>query len=116
MAQNFGTVSVTPAGGFPTTIAASGNWTSPVIQSGFGSVLAACKSTQTGAINIQRYADTAGTIPVGAVVTAALSANVAQWANVGDGLPYLSFTVQFTNTGASTATITGAAILTGPLG
>jgi hypothetical protein len=89
------------------TIAASGNWTSNVlISDGFKAIGAGCKSTQTGAINIQRYLDRAGTVPVGAVVTAALVANTSQWATVNDGVPFQSFTVQITNTGGGAATIT----------
>lgn len=94
------------------TIAASSNWTSAaVISDGFKSISVGAKSTQTGAINIQRYIDRAGTIPVGAVVTAALTANTAQWASVNDGVAFQSFTVQITNTGASAATVTGFGVL-----
>jgi hypothetical protein len=97
-------------GTLPTTgtIAASGNYTSAVIYSdGFKSISVGCKSTQTGAINIQRYIDRAGTIPVGAPITAALTAGTSQWANVvNDGVAFQSFTIQITNTGASPATIT----------
>ena len=89
------------------TIAASGNWTSGVVfADGFKAIGVGAKSTQTGAINIQRYLDRAGSIPVGAVITAALVANTAQWATVNDGVPFQSFTIQITNTGASPATVT----------
>jgi hypothetical protein len=101
-------------GTLPTTgtIAASGNWTSAVIVSdGFKSLSIGAKSTQTGAINIQRYLDRAGTIPVGAVITAALTAGTAQWATSNDGVAFQSFTVQITNTGASAATITNFGVL-----
>jgi hypothetical protein len=94
------------------TIAAAGNWTSAVIISdGFKSVSVGAKSTQAGAINIQRYLDRAGTIPVGAVITAALTAATAQWATSNDGVAFQSFTVQITNTGASAATVTNFGVL-----
>lgn len=94
------------------TIAASGNWLSAVIVSdGFKALAVGAKSSQTGAINVQRYIDRAGTIPVGAVVTAALVANTAQWLTSNDGLPFQSFTIQITNTGASAATVTNFATL-----
>lgn len=96
-------------GTLPTTgtIAASGNWTSSVIVSdGFKAIGMGAKSTQAGALNIQRYLDRAGQVPIGAVVTAALVAGTAQWVSVNDGVPFQSFTLQITNTGAGAATIT----------
>ncbi|WP_024516837.1 hypothetical protein [Bradyrhizobium sp. Tv2a-2] len=94
------------------TIAASGNWISAIIVSdGFKSLSVGAKSTQTGAINVQRYIDRAGTVPVGTVVTAALVAGTAQWVTSNDGMAFQSFTVQITNTGASAATVTNFAVL-----
>lgn len=94
------------------TIAAASNWLSSVVVSdGFKSISVGAKSTQTGAINIQRYIDRAGTIPVGAVITASLVANTAQWVTSNDGVAFQSFTVQITNTGASAATITNFGVL-----
>lgn len=70
------------------------------------------KSTKTGAINVQRYLDDAGTVPQGAALTAALTANTAAVVNITDGLPFASFTVQITNTdGTNPATLTNLAIL-----
>lgn len=105
-------------GGSPTnlptqgTIAASGNWISgKLISDGYKAISVGCLSTQNGAINIQRYIDRAGLIPVGAVVTAAITGGIAQWATVNDGVAFQSFTVQITNTGASAATVTNFDIL-----
>lgn len=98
----------------PTTgqIAAGNNWLSiPVIADGFKAIAVGAKSTQVGAINIQRYLDRAGQVPVGAVITAALVANTAQWATVNDGIPFQSFTVQITNTSGSPATVTNFEVL-----
>ena len=69
------------------------------------------KSTQTGAINIQRFLDAAGTIWQGAVVTAVLVANTAAILNVSDGVIFRSFTLQITNSGGSAATISNFAFL-----
>ena len=94
------------------TIAASGNWTSSLLPAdGFKCIGVGCKSTQTGAINIQRYLDTAGLVPVGAVLTAALTAATAQWLTNDDNTPFQSFTVQITNTGGSAATVTNFALV-----
>lgn len=61
------------------------------------------KSTQAGEISVQRYLDQAGNVPVGAAVTAALTANQAAAATWSDGLPFGSLQVTVTNTSASAA-------------
>jgi hypothetical protein len=97
------------------TIAASGNFTSPVFNgNGFYKMSVSLKSTQAGAINIQRYLDAAGTIPQGAASTVALSANTQATLNVTDGLIFRSFTLQITNTGGSAATVSNFAFLMSP--
>ncbi len=83
----------------------------PVPSGGYKSLSVGLKSTQPGAINVQRYLDAAGTIPVGAVATAALVANTANSVSIADGIPFLSFTIQVTNTGASPGTISNFALL-----
>jgi hypothetical protein len=89
-----------------------GNVTSPVlITAGMKNIAVTVQSTQAGAINIQRYLDQAGTIPQGPVVTAALVANTVKTLNVNDGAPFASFTVQFTNTGASPAPLTSLGVM-----
>lgn len=94
------------------TIAASGNYTSNVIPSdGFKAIGVGCTSNQTGNLQIQRYLDKAGLVPVGALVTAALTASTPQWATVNDGAPFQSFKIIISNTGASAATITNFALL-----
>jgi hypothetical protein len=101
-------------GTLPTTgtISAAGNWTSNVVQAnGFKGIAMGAKSTQTGALNIQRYLDKAGLVPVGPVVTAALVANTAQWLTVNDGIVFQSFTAQITNTGGSAATVTNFGLM-----
>ena len=101
---------IQPSGTIPT--GSPGTFTSPVLN-GNGFLFMACglKSTQTGAINIQRFLDAAGTISQGAVVTAALVANTAAILNVSDGVIFRSFTLQITNSGGSAATISNFAFL-----
>jgi hypothetical protein len=112
---NFGTVKVAPPIAFPATIAASGSWFSDLIPAGFGAIAAACTSSQTGTLTLQRYADLAGNVPVGAAITQALSAATPAWVSAADSLPYLTFAMSISNSSGSTATITNCAILTGPL-
>lgn len=96
----------------PGTINAASNWTSNAIYAdGYRTLAAAVTSTQAGAISIQRYLDLAGTIPQGPAISATLSAATSQVVNVSDGLAFQTFTVKITNTGGSTATITGFALL-----
>lgn len=94
------------------TVAASGQVQSNIIaHGGYQKGAVGVTSTQAGAINVQRYLDTAGLIPVGAVLTAALTASTPQWLTWVDGLPSLSFRVTITNTGGSVATLSNLAIV-----
>lgn len=116
---NFGTVTVGVWNGMPnapaSSIAAGGNWNSGVIPAnGFPAILVAANSNQTGAIEIQRYADLAGTLAVGNQITAALSGTASNYAGVNDGLPWITFVVIITNTGGVVATLSGLTILLGP--
>lgn len=104
--------SVTPPGGFPSTIAGSGSWQSGVLaMAGYRGIAAAVTSTQAGSISIQRYADSAGQIAIGAAISQALAASTAATVSVNDGLPALYFQVTISNSSGSTATISGAAIV-----
>ena len=101
-------------GSLPTTgtIGAAGSYQSiPVYVDGHKAIGIGCKSTQTGNITIQRFLDTAGNVPVGAVLTAALTAATAQWLSVNDGVPFQSFSFNISNTGGVAATITNFALL-----
>lgn len=99
-------------GTVPTTIAASGNFTSNVIYAdGYKVVACAALSSQVGAITIQRYVDKAGTLPQGAAISATITGGTAQVANANDGLPFQSFKVAITNTSGSVANLTGFCLL-----
>ena len=90
--------------GLGTTVAKSGNILSNLVPSdGMQTGAVGVTSTQAGAINVQRYLDDAGTIPQGAALTAAITANAPAVLNITDGNPFASFTAQITNTSSSTA-------------
>lgn len=84
------------------TIGAGSNYTSgAIVAPGFKSIAVGVTLNQTGTITIQRYIDRAGLVPVGAPITAALVATVANWATVNDGLPFQSFKFIIANTSGS---------------
>lgn len=66
----------------------------------------AIKSTQAGVASLQRYIDQAGTIVIGAAVTANLTANTAATLNLtNDGVPFQAFKITVSNTGGTDATL-----------
>lgn len=98
--------------GFTGAVPGSGNLVSNVIQGdGYASLAYGMKSSQAGSISVQRYLDAAGTIPVGAAVTATLVANTAQWLTINDGLVYQSVIVTVANSSGTPANITNALLL-----
>ncbi len=118
---NFGTMDMVASNNvpnpIPTTIAASGNWNSGAIIQVMNPVIGVtCQSSQTGNITIQKYANLAGTIATGTPVTTALSAGSIVSALDDDTQPFLSFSVNISNTGASTADVSNITILTASTG
>lgn len=111
---NFGTRVVTPPIAFPEQLADGATYSSDLIPSAFGGLIAGVTSDHAATLTIQRYADLAGLIPVGPLLSQALVANTPGWTGVADGLPYLSFAVSIINSAGAVANITHAAILTGP--
>lgn len=83
---------------------------------GYGQVAVALKSTQVVTINVQRYLDSSGLIPVGAVVTQATTANTAAYASTSAVVPALYWGFTISNASGSTAAITnaGAAMMPNP--
>jgi len=82
-----------------------------IASDGFKALSCAVLSSQAGAVSIQRYVDKVGTLPQGAPISSTLVAATANVVNSNDGLPFQSFKVTITNTGGSTATISGFALL-----
>ena len=97
---------LSPSGPPGATIAASSSYQSGVIPSnGFKAIGIGVTLNQAGSITIQRFLDAAGNVPVGAPITAAITASTAQWATVNDGTPFRSFKFQISNSGTSAANI-----------
>ncbi|MDR6381825.1 hypothetical protein [Paraburkholderia caribensis] len=98
--------------GLAAQVPASGQLQSGILLSnGWKYFALGLKSTQAGAVTIQRFLDAAGTVAIGAPVTAALTANTAQTVSIGtaDTLPFMSYQVTVTNTGGSPATLSNVA-------
>ncbi len=93
--------------GLNAQVPAAGNLPGSVIVSnGWKLFSVGLQSSQAGQLTIQRFLDLAGTVPQGAPVTAALTANTAAYATVGtDGLPFASVQVTVSNSGGSAATL-----------
>jgi hypothetical protein len=107
LAQSAIVQDVVPYG--PTTIAAAGNYSTGIIVSdGYKVVAVAITSTTAGALNIQRYLDREGTIPVTAVLSTPIVATTPLIVIVNgsvDNLPFASFSIVVTNTSGGTGTI-----------
>lgn len=103
---------ITPPNAFPTSIAVSGSWVSGYVPfQDLNAVSVSVKSTQAGELTVQRYLDNAGTIPIDAPASAAISAGTIATVSINDGLAATSFQVEITNTGGATATISDTAII-----
>ena len=103
-------VTITPPTAFPATLGAGATYNLGVFPfPGKGLTLAANLS-QNSTLTIQRYADAAGALPVGAAITATTTGGTAGYVAVNDGLPALYAQVSITNNGGTTATVTGAVL------
>lgn len=103
-----------PPTAVPATIAGNGNWQSGIITPyGADGILVAANLTGNATVAIQRYADLAGTLPVDAGQSQALTGGTAGSIGVNDGVPYLSYQVTITDTSGSTNTVTSVAITQG---
>ncbi len=111
---NFGVIRAVPPIPFPASIADGATWSSDLMPANFGGVAAAATSDHAATLTIQRYADLAGLAPVGALMSQAMTANIAASVGTNDGLPYLSFAVSIINGAGAVANITNTSILTGP--
>lgn len=90
----------------PTTILNAGNFSTGIIVSnGYKVIAVGVTSSGAGALNIQRYLDREGTIPVIAVSTTALVAATPLVVIISDTTPFASFSIVITNTSGSTATV-----------
>lgn len=113
---NFGTQRLVPRAGYPSVVADGATWQSDLLPAGFAGATAGILSDHAGTLTLQRYADLAGVLPVGVLLSQAVAANVAAWVGANDGLPFLSFNVQFVNGTGAVANVASISILTGPAG
>ena len=111
---NNGTVSVAAAAEIPATVANGTTWTSPLLPAGFGGAVFGATSDQIVTLQMQRYADLAGLIPVGPLASQVLAAATPGWVGASDGLPFVSFSLAIVNGTGTLANITNVAALTGP--
>lgn len=111
---NNGTVKANPPNAIPAVIADGATWNSDLMPAGFGGASAAATSDHAATLKLQRYADLAGLVPIGVLLTQAMTAATPAWVGVNDGLPFASFAVSIVNSSGAVANITNGAILTGP--
>jgi hypothetical protein len=91
----------------PTTILTAGTFTTnTIVSNGYKVIAVGVTSSGSGALNIQRYLDREGTIPVIAVSTTPLVAATPLVVIINDTTPFASFSIVITNTQGSTVTIT----------
>jgi hypothetical protein len=98
------------------SIAASGNFTSPVISAdGYYNFILGLTPSQAGTLTFQAFIDDAGTVPAAAAQTVALTGAAAAVLKVNcdqDGYtPFASFTVSISNSGGSAGTLSNVAAL-----
>lgn len=108
-------VSQAPPNAPPGNLAASGSYLTGAMPAGLGAITVTANLTQAGSVSIQRYADKAMTEPVGAPVVGNLTANTGNVTSVNDGVPYLYFQANITNTGGGAGNLSGVSVITGPI-
>lgn len=102
----------TPPDAVPAIIAASGSYVTGIMPAaGYSALTAAVNLSQGGTISIQRYLDSAGAFPVGAVPSTTFSGGSVAWVGVNDGLGFAFWQVTVTNTSGSTGTVTSFKML-----
>jgi hypothetical protein len=98
--------------GMPTTVAAGASWTSgPIDCLGLRHLTWGLTATQPVIIAVNRYVDPSCQSSIGAAVTATAAANTALALDTNDGKGYSGFTLGFTNTAASVATLSSYSIM-----
>lgn len=93
----------------PVGISATGN--SLVIPTnGLSNGAVGLQSDHAGTLNVQRYVDAAGAIPLGAVITVAIVAATPKAVSWADELPSGSIVVSFVNTAGAVANLTNITV------
>jgi hypothetical protein len=76
--------------------------------------VAGLKSDHAGTLSVQRYADAAGVVPVGAPLSVAVAANTPIAVGWSEGLPCGSIVMTFVNSGGAAANLTNVTVNLGP--
>lgn len=88
----------------PASLPASAVWSSGAIPAaGYQAIAASAQIDRAGSLSLQRYIDAAGTLPIGAAITQAMTANVLATVFSNDGMPFASYIVSVTNSAGGTA-------------
>jgi hypothetical protein len=104
-----------PVTGLPAQLNASQTLTSnPVVTGGLTRGAVGIQSDHAATLNVQRYIDAAGLVPIGAVITVALVANAPNAVSWNDGIPCGSVTVQVANSAGAVANLTNLTLLLAP--
>jgi hypothetical protein len=98
------------------SIAAAGNFTSPVISAdGYYNLIVGVTPSQAGTLTFQAFIDDAGTVPAMAAQTVALTGAAAAILKVNCDLssytPFASFTISISNSGGSAGNLSNVAAL-----
>lgn len=101
--------------GLPAQVPATGNISSSIITtSGLTRGAVGMKSSQAVTLSVQRYIDAAALVPLGAAITVALTANVANSVNWTDGAPANSIVITVSNAGGTAANLSNVAVAFSP--
>ncbi len=92
-------------------VPAGGNLQASVKTLGWQKGALGITSSQAGSISVQRYVDQAGTMPIGAAITVALTANTPAAVYWADAIPFGSLQITVANTGGSPANLTAQTLL-----
>lgn len=104
-------VTLTPPGGVPTSIAASGTYTSGVFQCPGPGISVGYKAAGATSYAAQRYLDSAKALPVGSAITGTGTGGTATVFNVNDGVPWLYINFTITDTSSATNAVSAFAVV-----
>lgn len=110
---NFGTRIAVPPIALPASVADATTYSTDLMPSGFAGVVFAATSSRIVTLQIQRFADLAGLIPIGGLLSQALVAATPGFVGATDGLPFVSWAAAIVNASGGAALITNAKLLTG---
>src|ERR1700747_1017742 len=101
--MSFGSnINLVPPGGVPTSIAASGTYSSGAFACPGPGISVGYKAAGATSYTAQRYLDAARALPVGSAITGTGTGGTATVFNVNDGVPWLYFAFSITDTSSST--------------